>query len=68
MKSNHKLYRESAATTEYKEFPDRTHFIIGQSGWQEVANYALDWVRDQELIVEREQKRIAREMHARQVA
>lgn len=62
VKANHKLYRDSCATTEYKEFPDRTHFIIGQSGWQEVANYALDWVRDQELLVEREQKRIARQV------
>ena len=62
VKANHRLYRDSCATTEYKEFPDRTHYIIGQSGWQEVANYALDWVRDQELIVEREQKRIARQV------
>jgi hypothetical protein len=27
-----------------------------------VANYSLDWVRDQELTVEREQKRIARQV------
>jgi signal transduction histidine kinase len=56
------------AVTEYKEFPGRTHFIIGQSGWEEVADYVLDWARDQELIVERERRRIAREVHARQVA
>ena len=36
--------------------------IIGQSGWQEVANYALDWARYQELLIEREQKRIARQV------
>ena len=62
VKANQKLYRHSSAITEYKEFQDRTHFIIGQSGWQEVANYALDWARDQELLIEREQKRIARQM------
>jgi len=62
VKANQKLYRHSSAITEYKEFQDRTHFIIGQSGWQEVANYALDWARDQELLIEREQKRIARQV------
>jgi pimeloyl-ACP methyl ester carboxylesterase len=62
VKANHRLYRDSCAVTAYKEFPDRTHFIIGQSGWQEVANYALDWARDEELIVEREQRRIARQV------
>jgi pimeloyl-ACP methyl ester carboxylesterase len=68
VKANVKAYRHSSAVTEYREFADRTHFIIGQSGWQEVANYTLDWVRDRELQVEREQRRISREMQPRQVA
>jgi len=68
VKANHRAYRHSTAVTEYKEFPERTHFIIGQSGWEEVANYSLDWARDQQLLVEREQRRIAREVRARQVA
>lgn len=61
VKANQRLYRHSSALTEYREFQDRTHFIIGQSGWQEVANYALDWARDQELVFEREQRRVARQ-------
>jgi alpha-beta hydrolase superfamily lysophospholipase len=65
VKANVRAYRKSTAVTEYKEFPDRTHFMIGQPGWQEVANFALDWARDQELLVEREQRRIAREVSAR---
>ena len=28
---------------DYKEFPGRSHFTIGQPGWEEVADYALDW-------------------------
>jgi len=68
VKANVRAYRHSTAITEYKEFRDRTHFIIGQSGWQEVANYALDWVRDQELLVERETRRVVRELRARKVA
>ena len=65
VKANVRAYRKSSAMTEYKEFPGRTHFIIGQPGWQEVADFALDWARDQELLVEREQRRIAREAGAR---
>ena len=68
IKANVRAYRHSTAVTEYKEFPDRTHFVIGQSGWEEVANFSLDWARDQQLLVEREQRRIAREVRARQVA
>jgi pimeloyl-ACP methyl ester carboxylesterase len=41
-----KHYRKSAAVTEYKEFPGRSHFIIGQEGWEEVADYALDWASE----------------------
>jgi hypothetical protein len=28
-------------------FPDRTHFIVGQTGWEEVADYALEWAAQQ---------------------
>ena len=34
---------KSGAVTVYKEFPGRSHFTIGQDGWEEVADYALDW-------------------------
>ena len=33
----------SKAITAYKEFPDRSHYTLGQAGWEEVADYALDW-------------------------
>jgi hypothetical protein len=68
VQANVKAYRHSTAVTDYKEFRDRTHFIIGQSGWQEVANYCIDWAIDQQVLVDRERRRIAREVMARQVA
>jgi pimeloyl-ACP methyl ester carboxylesterase len=68
VRANARAYRHSLANTEYKEFPGRTHFIIAQSGWQEVANYALDWVLDQQRFMQREARRVVREMQARQVA
>jgi pimeloyl-ACP methyl ester carboxylesterase len=42
-KSNANHYRNSEAVTEYKEFPGRSHYTIGQDGWEEVADYALEW-------------------------
>lgn len=68
IRANVRAYRHSLATTEYQEFPGRTHFMIAQQGWQELASYSLEWVRDQELLQKREARRIVREMHARQVA
>jgi alpha-beta hydrolase superfamily lysophospholipase len=44
VKANVKKYGKSKAVTDYKEFPGRTHYIAGQEGWEEVADYALDWV------------------------
>lgn len=40
-----KKYRAtgSAAVVDYREFPGRTHRIVSQDGWEEVADYALDW-------------------------
>jgi len=42
-KAQAKKYRKSAAVTEFKAFPGRSHFTIGQDGWEDVADYALDW-------------------------
>lgn len=41
--SNAKRYRKSKAVTSYKEYDDRSHFTLGQDGWEAVADYALAW-------------------------
>ena len=43
-RTNHAKYRASGSVTDFNEFAGRTHFIIGQRGWEEVADYALDWL------------------------
>jgi pimeloyl-ACP methyl ester carboxylesterase len=45
-KSNAKHYEQSKAITEYKEFAGRSHYTVGQDGWEEVADYALDWATE----------------------
>jgi len=39
-------YRKSAAITDIVEFPERAHFTAVQPGWEEVADYALQWALD----------------------
>jgi len=41
---NYSRYAASPSPVEFKEFPGRTHFVIGQKDWEEVADYVLDWI------------------------
>ena len=43
VKANFDLYRQSKAETDYKEFPDKSHFIIGEKDWDKIADYVLGW-------------------------
>ncbi|MFE4578922.1 alpha/beta fold hydrolase [Streptomyces chartreusis] len=44
--SNAKHYKAEGATTEANVFPGRSHLMAVQEGWQEIADYALDWALD----------------------
>ncbi len=44
-KSNQARYRSSSVTS-FKEFAGRNHYIIGQPGWEEVADYVLTWLNE----------------------
>ena len=41
-KANADKYK-ARAVTDYKEFPGRSHHTVGQDGWEEVADYAIQW-------------------------
>ena len=43
----YRRYRRGPSITNFKEFPERTHFIIGQEGWEEVAGYVASWLGEQ---------------------
>jgi len=45
-KANTAKYRSSPSATDFKEFAGRTHFIVGQQGWEEVADYVLGWLSE----------------------
>lgn len=56
---NYKKYAHSKAITDYKEFPNRSHLIVAQEGWQEVAEYALAWAQSNTLTKRHERLRAA---------
>ena len=45
--ANFRKYSRSTAVTDYREFPGRTHWIVEQPGWEEVADHAMDWLAKQ---------------------
>jgi len=48
-KQTHRLYRKSPAVTDVREFPDRGHSLCMDSGWQDVADTVLEWLKAQAL-------------------
>lgn len=43
IRANFNLYRKSRAVTDYKEYSERTHYTLGEAGWEQVADFMLDW-------------------------
>ena len=41
---NYRKYKCSGSVTDYKKFSGRTHYVLGQEGWQEVAEYIFNWM------------------------
>jgi pimeloyl-ACP methyl ester carboxylesterase len=42
--TNYKKYTHRESVTEYKEFACRNHFVLGQPGWEEEADFILNWL------------------------
>jgi pimeloyl-ACP methyl ester carboxylesterase len=42
-RSNFKKYK-GTFVTDFKEFARRDHFLIGSRGWEEIADYCLNWL------------------------
>ncbi len=47
-----KLYGQSKALTEYKEFPNHTHVVLGEEGWSDVADFAMGWAAKNARVAE----------------
>jgi pimeloyl-ACP methyl ester carboxylesterase len=57
--SNFKKYKNASSITDYKEFPGRNHFVLGQPTWKEDANYILHWISSLDRSGQREKERYA---------
>ncbi|WP_221392971.1 alpha/beta hydrolase [Dyadobacter sp. NIV53] len=42
---NFRKYKTSGSVTDYKKFEGKTHYVLGQPGWEEVADYILNWLK-----------------------
>jgi pimeloyl-ACP methyl ester carboxylesterase len=40
-----KGYKPAGGRVDYKEFTEKSHFIAGEPGWQEVAKYVEGWIQ-----------------------
>ena len=48
-RATYKLYRKSTAVTDLKQFDGRGHSLVVDSGWQEIAEAALAWLKTHDL-------------------
>lgn len=43
VETNYNLYKNSQAVTALKIFEKHSHYILGEAGWEEIADFALTW-------------------------
>jgi pimeloyl-ACP methyl ester carboxylesterase len=48
-RSTLKQYRHSSAVTDIRTFPDRGHSLVIDSGWSEIAEFCLIWLKEHAL-------------------
>lgn len=48
VRAMHRNHSKAPAETSFKEFPNRSHWLIAESGWDEVASYAIAWAEQTE--------------------
>ena len=49
VKSTLKRYAQSPSVTEYQEFAGRGHSLVIDSGWQELAEFSLEWLKSKQF-------------------
>jgi len=41
---NFRAYEDAGSVTAFQEFPDRSHYICNEPGWEEVATFVANWL------------------------
>ncbi|WP_426997302.1 hypothetical protein [Pseudarthrobacter sp. N5] len=47
IEKNATAYKKAGNPVDFKNFTNRSHFICNQPGWEEVADFAFDWLAEQ---------------------
>ena len=42
---NYSKYKNSDSITNYKEFEDVNHYLLGGGKWHEIADYIINWIK-----------------------
>jgi len=45
VRKNVALYSDESSIVDFKYFPGKDHFICGAPGWQQIAEYCLQWIQ-----------------------
>ena len=48
-KKNFEAYTDAGSVTAFQEFSGRSHYICGEPGWEEVAEYIYQWLESQNI-------------------
>ena len=46
---NFKKYGKTNSRTDYKEFEEVNHFVLGQKNWKIIAAYCMNWAEQNKL-------------------
>lgn len=47
VRSNYRRQRRSVAVTSFKRFEGRSHWLVAEQGWEQVADYSINWLLTQ---------------------
>lgn len=45
VRATYNVQKKAPGRTDFKQFPDRSHFLAGEQGWEAVAQYTIDWAQ-----------------------
>jgi len=44
IRKNYRAYKDKKSIKQYYEFPGKSHYIVGEPGWEEVTDYINKWI------------------------